>query len=488
VSSAEKRLLRTVTDISVQKLLSTTSCPRKQDEKKKDKKKKNDDDDDKKKKKKKGDGVVSYIQTPLQASDSHFQPETNTSRSEAGAIHAAKSLQSFLNSRLVHNMKKQFGEYNSEYWSSLAKYLQERRTTMQMQMRRMHAENSLRRVRASQSSHENNTSSSSSSSSFSSLNKRKGLLHLGNMYVPKDESRVRRDRHDTAKNWRDVRDQLRDHAVSIQTSLWWNNEDNKDSSKTKQYEETQQYQIIDTFENSQTRARFRLKRNWDGHDYAYASYANSKREKSEKMVARATARAARCAMDAAAAATAEERAAFEAFCSICGDTKRKMERERETERREEIRAILERCVELVAREYEEEEEKKKKNDDDYDDSHVDMPSRAALELHLEEMLHVEEGEDIVYATEADLVFPMTVVRGTLELSERAITFHPERFSGPSCESSMLLEEKEDTEVFWIPDKARSSCARCGDPFRQIIGMFCVCIYIYYVCICVCVCV
>ena len=102
---------------------------------------------------------------------------------------------------------------------------------------------------------------------------------------------------------------------------------------------------------------------------------------------------------------------------------------------------------------------------------MDMPSRAAIELHLEEMLHGEEGEDILYATEADLVFPMTVVRGTLELSEHAITFHPERFSGPSCEDNMLLEEKENTEVFWIPDKARSSCARCGDPFRQIIGMF-----------------
>ena len=56
------------------------------------------------------------------------------------------------------------------------------------------------------------------------------------------------------------------------------------------------------------------------------------------------------------------------------------------------------------------------------------------------------------------------------MSKRAITFHPERFSGPSCEDDMMLEEKENVEVFWIPDKARSSCAKCGDPFRQIIGM------------------
>lgn len=227
--------------------------------------------------------------------------------------------------------------------------------------------------------------------------------------------------------------------------------------------------MIDTFENFHTRSRFRLKRNWDGHDYAHASYANSKKEKSEMIIARVTARAARCAMDAAAAATAEERAAFEAFCSVCGDTRRKLERQREREMRGEIRLILERCVELVARQYEEQQEEEKIEEDD--DNHVDMPSRAAIELHLEEMLHGEEGEDILYATEAELVFPMTVVRGTLELSERAITFHPERFSGPSCEDDMLLGEKENTEVFWIPDKARSSCARCGDPFRQIIGMF-----------------
>ena len=55
--------------------------------------------------------------------------------------------------------------------------------------------------------------------------------------------------------------------------------------------------------------------------------------------------------------------------------------------------------------------------------------RATIELHLEDMLHGGEGEDILYATEADLVFPMTVVRGTLELSERAITFHPRTFLG-----------------------------------------------------------
>ena len=109
--------------------------------------------------------------------------------------------------------------------------------------------------------------------------------------------------------------------------------------------------MIDTFENSHTRARFRLKRNWDGHDYAHASYANSKKEKSEMMIARVTTRAARCAMDAAAAATAEERAAFEAFCSVCGDTRRKLERQREREIQGEIRVILERCVELVARQY-----------------------------------------------------------------------------------------------------------------------------------------
>ena len=114
--------------------------------------------------------------------------------------------------------------------------------------------------------------------------------------------------------------------------------------------------MIDTFENFHTRSRFRLKRNWDGHDYAHASYANSKKEKSEMIIARVTARAARCAMDAAAAATAEERAAFEAFCSVCGDTRRKLERQREREMRGEIRLILERCVELVARQYEEQQE------------------------------------------------------------------------------------------------------------------------------------
>ena len=52
--------------------------------------------------------------------------------------------------------------------------------------------------------------------------------------------------------------------------------------------------MIDTFENFHTRSRFRLKRNWDGHDYAHASYANSKKEKSEMIIARVTARAARC--------------------------------------------------------------------------------------------------------------------------------------------------------------------------------------------------
>ena len=70
----------------------------------------------------------------------------------------------------------------------------------------MHAENSVRRVRASQSSVE-----ASSSSSFSS--KRNSVLHSGIMVRPRDENRVRKDRHDTAKDWRDVRDQLRDHVV-----------------------------------------------------------------------------------------------------------------------------------------------------------------------------------------------------------------------------------------------------------------------------------
>ena len=206
ISNFERRLLRTVTDLSVQRLLCTTPCPDKVEKKEVKSMSKIPSD---------VDSVVSYVQTPLQASDSHFQPGSNTSRSEAGAVHAAKSLQSFLNSDLVTKMKKQFGEHNSEYWSSLAKYLQERRTTMQMRLRKMHVENSLRRVRASQSSVE-----ASSSSSFSS--KRDSVLHSGIIVRPRDQSHVRKDRHDTAKNWRDVRDQLRDHAVSIRTSLWWN--------------------------------------------------------------------------------------------------------------------------------------------------------------------------------------------------------------------------------------------------------------------------
>ena len=110
LSNFERRLLRTVTDLSVQKLLSTTPSPDKEVEKKRlsDKSKGGVDD-----------SVVSYVQTPLEASDSqHFKPESNTSQSEAGALHAAKSLQSFLSSDLVTKMKKRYGEYNSEYWST----------------------------------------------------------------------------------------------------------------------------------------------------------------------------------------------------------------------------------------------------------------------------------------------------------------------------------------------------------------------------------
>ena len=206
LSNVERRLLRTVTDLSVQKLLETTPSPDKVEKKRLSDKSKEGDDD----------SVVSYVQTPLEASDSqHFKPESNTSQSEAGALHAARSLQSFLSSDLATKMKKRYGEYNSEYWSSLAKYLQERRTNMQMRLRKMHAENSVRRVRASQSSVDASSSSSSSS-------KRNSMLHSGIMVRPRDENRVRKDRHDTAKDWRDVRDQLRDHAVSIRTSLWWN--------------------------------------------------------------------------------------------------------------------------------------------------------------------------------------------------------------------------------------------------------------------------
>jgi hypothetical protein len=110
LSNVERRLLRTVTDLSVQKLLSTTPSPDKEVEKKRlsDKSKGGVDD-----------SVVSYVQTPMEASDSqHFKPESNTSQSEAGALHAAKSLQSFLSSDLVTKMKKRYGEYNSEYWST----------------------------------------------------------------------------------------------------------------------------------------------------------------------------------------------------------------------------------------------------------------------------------------------------------------------------------------------------------------------------------
>ena len=404
VPNLEKRLLRTVTDSSVQKYMPTMGKVREEE----DQERNREEEEELTKRREE-----SNLLTPL--NESHFQPETNTSESEAGALHAAKSLHSFLTSSLVFKMIKQFNEFNSTYWSSLAKYLQERRTKMQMQLRRMYAENSLRRVRASANSiDETNVSS-----------KENGTLRSsGCLFAPKEESRIRKDRHDTAKSWRDVRDQLRDHAVQIRTSLWWKGHNNVQEDLS-----SEQFQIIDTFENPKTRARFRMRRYWDGRDYADASYAESKTKKS---VARVTARAAKCAMDAAAAATAEERAAFEAFCSISGDLKRNLQHERERETMEEIRIVLNRCVDIVSREYEEEKEEEKKEDFDDDGGHIDMPSRAALELHLEEMLHGEEGEDIVYVSEGftrrSILFDVSSMFSSLSLPYLLFSTHLLRFN------------------------------------------------------------
>eukprot|EP00939_MAST-03C_sp_MAST-3C-sp1_P004412 g4412.t1 len=440
------------------------------------------------------------VKIPVEKKDGHFESNSNATR--AGARHGAKSLAAFLSCETSADASKLFNHYNSKYWSALANHLGKGRDRMESRMRRMRAGEAIARVKAMQIEcsagqarrrhRKESTSQVESMMSFS-------------VFRSNDANTILHQRHENAKDWRDMRDQIRSHAVSNVVSLWFECDDGDADGTISSRNNAWPWKMLDQHEDPCTRSRVRLARNWDGHDYAGAAYAESRKGKkhmtvAKRAAAKSAATASRIARLAAASAFSVSLAASDACLALREDAETERELEMEQETRAIITSVLESCVATIAREESASEHARQrsvkrllgrindakggtaavamsskvvelasKTDSADQDDAVAMPSDAALMLHMEEMLHGEEGESIVYATEAEIVFPMSVVRGTLEVSNWEITFHPERFSGPNNVDAVTMEGDASNSVLWVPDRARSACSLCGDPFRQLIG-------------------